>query len=421
MSPSQRKAEYDSCLAQYKNFQSQKLTINMSRGKPHAEQLAFSHEMLTAFSRGFTAEGGFLAEDGTDCRNYGGLYGIPEMKRLFAEILDVDPSSVTVGGNSSLNMMFDCVAAFRERIWDKKIKFICPVPGYDRHFAMCEYFDIEMIPVEMTEAGPDMDAVERLAADPSVAGMWCVPVFSNPQGYTYSDETVGRLAAMPAANPHFRLFWDNAYAVHHFRGERPRLLNIFAECARPENNRADRPLAFTSFSKISFAGSAVAAVAASPRNLSILRNRLKFQTVGPDKINQLTHARYFKNLSGVLAHMEKLADILRPKFETAEDIFTRRLGGTGIADWYTPDGGYFISFNTLDHCAKRTVALCAEAGVETTGAGATYPYGNDPRDRNIRIAPSYLTAGELRAALEVFCCAVRLAALELLNGEAYHA
>ena len=411
MTHEEREREYAAVLARYRDFQAMGLSLNISRGKPGADQVSLSRDLLTGLSPEDCA-----AEDGTDVRNYGGLDGLPEMKRLFAEILDVAPGEVIVGGNSSLNLMFDCVATLLtlDENWRGPVKFLCPVPGYDRHFAVCDYFNIETIPVGMTPEGPDMDAAEALAAgDPAVAGMWCVPVFTNPQGYTYSDETVRRLAAMPALNPGFRLMWDNAYAVHHFRGPRPNPPNILRVCEAL--GKPDRPFIFTSFSKISIPGASVSCLAASENNRAVILKRLFAQTVGPDKVNQLRHARFFKDLPGVLAHMEKHAALIRPKFERAEAVFERELGGTGTGAWHSPDGGYFIPFDTLPGCAKQTAALCRAAGLTLTEAGATFPGGNDPQDRNIRVCPTYVSEGELEQALTLFCAAVKLAALEKLS------
>jgi DNA-binding transcriptional MocR family regulator len=406
------RVEYEASLTRHHANKVLNLSLDIARGKPHADQLAFSHGLLTCLS-----PGDIYAEDGTDCLNYGGgVSGLPEMKRLFAQILDVSPGDVIVGGNSSLNIMFDCIAALltEDTNWQAaraggSVKFICPSPGYDRHFSLCEYLNIEMLPIPMTNAGPDMDAVEALASsDPTVAGMWCVPVFSNPQGYVYTDETITRLAAMPAANPGFRLFWDNAYAVHYFRGERPNPRGIRRECEK--YHHTDRPICFTSFSKISFAGAAVACLAASETNRGVILKRLAAQTVGPDKLNQLRHIRFFKDLPGVLAHMEKLATVLRPKFERADAVLTRELAGTGAGEWDNPSGGYFISFYTNEGCAKRTVQLCREAGVILTPAGAPFPYGRDPEDKNIRIAPTFPPIGELIAATELLCVCAQMAA-----------
>ncbi|MCL2664131.1 MAG: aminotransferase class I/II-fold pyridoxal phosphate-dependent enzyme [Defluviitaleaceae bacterium] len=401
-----RRARYKECLALYNEYKERGLSISMARGKPNGEQLKLSNGLLSVL-----AGEGCVAADGTDCRNYGGTDGLPEMRRLFAEIMAVNEKNVIVGGNSSLGMMYDCIADMRG-IWPKNAVFICPVPGYDRHHNICEHFGIQMVTVNMTHEGPDMDAVEALAvSDASVVGMWCVPVFSNPQGYIYSDETVRRLACLKtAAKEKFRLFWDNAYCVHHFRGNPPAPVNFLKKCADAGNE--DMPIIFTSFSKISFAGAGVAALAASEKNLEQIRKRLFVQTVGPDKLNQLRHAKYFKDIEGINAHMRKHAEIIRPKFELAHFILDENLRGKGVARWHCPDGGYFMSLNTLQGRAKRTVRLCAEAGIEFTAAGSTYPYKNDPNDANIRIAPTYPTLSELSDAMRIFCLAVEVAALE---------
>jgi DNA-binding transcriptional MocR family regulator len=331
------------------------------------------------------------------------------MKRIFAELLSVDASEIIVGGNSSLNMMFDCIATmFLSKTWDaKRSKFICPAPGYDRHFSVCEYFGIEMLTVPMTPNGPNMDAVEKYARDPDVVGMWCVPVFSNPQGYTYSDETIRRLASMKTAHASFKLMWDDAYTIHHFSGTRPKILNILDECRKNDNE--SRPVLFTSFSKISVAGAGVVCLAAAAESRNILRKRFSMQTIGPDKINQLRHARYFKNVAGIESHMKKHAEILRPKFERALQIFSDELASTG-ATFTTPTGGYFISVETPRGCAKRVQALCKDAGLLITDAGATFPHSADPNDSNIRFAPTFLSMDELVQAAEVFCMAVKIAA-----------
>jgi len=400
----------------YDTYVSMNLKLDMSRGKPGEDQLALSNDMLTIL-----CEDDFTSPGGIDCRNYGGLEGIPEMKALFADILDISPEEVIVGGNSSLAMMFDNVAVNMTHgvrdgepwLTQGKVKFLCPSPGYDRHFTICEYFHIHMIPVPMTPTGPDMDIVENLlASDPMIKGMWCVPVFSNPEGIVYSDETVRRLAALKPAAEDFRLYWDNAYCIHHFNGRQPVVPNILRECEKAGNPHM--PLIFASFSKVSLAGAGVAAMAGSLSNCEYIRQRFFVQTIGPDKLSQLRHVRFFKNYEGVMKHMGKMAEILRPKFATVLDKLADELEGLGIAEWNKPEGGYFISFNILDGCAKRTVALCKEAGVVMTGAGATYPYGKDPRDRNIRIAPTYPSVSELQKAMEVFCLAVKIAALEKL-------
>jgi len=386
----------------------------MSRGKPGPEQLDLAAGMHTCL-----AENDYISSDGVDCRNYGVLDGLYEMKEIFAGLLDVSPDEVILGGNSSLSMMFDNIASnashgVRDSIpWQRQgdIKFICPVPGYDRHFSICDYFHIKMVTVGMTPGGPDMDAVERLVeSDPLIKGMWCVPIFSNPDGCTYSDDTVRRIANLKPAAHDFRIYWDNAYSVHHFRGDRPEIPCILRECEKSGNPHM--PLVFTSFSKISFSGAAVSAMATSKSNCDFIRKRLAVQSVGPDKLNQLRHIRFFGNAEGVFKHLVKIADIIRPKFETVIQIFNENLSHLEIANWTDPSGGYFISFNTLPGCAAKTISLCKEAGITLTPAGATYPYGNDPNDSNIRIAPTYPSLGELKQAMEIFCVAVRIAALE---------
>ena len=409
---------YHSLQKQYEAYCHRNLKLDMSRGKPGADQLDLCGAMMNCL-----AKDDYMSSNNIDCRNYGGVDGIPEMKQLFADILDIDRDEVVVGGNSSLKMMFDNIAVnvshgVRDGVpWQQQgtIKFICPVPGYDRHFSICQYFHIEMIPVEMTPDGPDMDTVERLvASDPLIKGMWCVPVFSNPDGYVYSDEVVRRIANLKPAAVDFRIYWDNSYTIHHFSGERPVIPNILRECEKAGN--PNMPLIFTSFSKISFPGAAVAAIASSKSNCDFIRKRLTIQTIGPDKLNQLRHVRFFKDLNGVLAHMEKMAEILRPKFEVVLGTLQTELSGKGVATWTTPSGGYFVSLNTEEGCAKRTVALCKDAGIVMTGAGATFPYGKDPLDRNIRIAPSFPPIAELKTAMEVFCVCVQIAAIEkLLN------
>ena len=411
MSLGRLQEEYDQSLARYQAYQGMGLSLNISRGKPGAEELSHSNGLLTCLS-----ETDYTAEDGTDCRNYGGLDGLPEMKRLLAQLLDVAPEEVIVGGNASLSLMFNCLSDLAALKKDRPLKFICPAPGYDRHFFMCQFFGIEMLTVSMSPTGPDMDRVEELAKDPDTVGMWCVPVFSNPQGYTYSDDTIRRLAAMPTAHPGFRLFWDNAYTVHHFRGARPQPLSIMDACR--EYGNPDRPLLFTSFSKISFGGAGVCGVAASAPNRAAILKRLAVQTVGPDKINQLRHVRFYKDLNGVLAHMGALAKIIRVKFDCADAVFSRCIADTGAGEWTRPDGGYFLTFDTLPGCAKRTVALCKDAGLILTDAGAVFPYGKDPQDRCLRVCPTFVSVEELELALQIFCEAVKLVALEkfLNNG-----
>lgn len=388
----------------YEELKAKNLKIDATRGKPNTHQVALCDEM-------FNTPLDFHSENGTDVRNYGIIDGIPEMKRIFADLLGVDTREVIVGGNSSLNMMFDCIATMiLSGQWNASCsKFICPTPGYDRHFAMCEYLGIKMLCVPMTPEGPEMNAVEELALDPDVVGMWCVPVFSNPQGFIYNDETIRRLAEMPAANPAFKILWDNAYAVHNFSGPRPAPLNILAECRK--NGNESRPIMFSSFSKISAAGAGVVCMAAAGESLEILRKRLSLQTIGYDKINQLRHARFFKNAAGVEAHMQKHAEILRPKFKRAMEFFAKKLSGTGTTFTF-PKGGYFISVETPLGCAKRVHLLCKDAGILITDAGVTFPLGNDPADTNLRFSPTFLSMDELEQVLEVFCLAVQIAAAE---------
>ena len=402
--------------AKYHDFQTKDLRLDMSRGKPSADQLDLSMGMMDVLS----SDDDLTCEDGTDCRNYGVLTGIDEAKELLADMMEVNPSTIIIYGNSSLNVMYDTVSrAMTHGImgstpWCKldKVKFLCPVPGYDRHFGITQYFGIEMINVPMTPEGPDMDMIEELVAnDASIKGIWCVPKYSNPQGYSYSDETVRRFARLEPAAPDFRIFWDNAYGIHHlYDHDQDHLIEILAECKRAGN--PDLVYKFASTSKISFPGSGIAAVAASKANLEDFRSYMQIQTIGHDKLNQLRHVRFFKDMQGMYAHMRKHADILRPKFETVLEVLERELGGLEIGSWIAPRGGYFISFDALDGCAKAIVAKAKEAGVVMTGAGATFPYGKDPHDSNIRIAPSYPTPEELAVAAEVFVLSVKLASVD---------
>ncbi len=404
---------------QYDAYRAQGLQLDMSRGKPGVQQLDLTLDMLDCV----TAEDGYRAQNGLDGRNYGVLDGLPEAKALFAEIFDVPAERVIVGGNSSLNMMFDYIATAYSRgvgghtPWCQQgeVKFLCPVPGYDRHFAVTEYFGIQLIPIKMTPYGPDMEQVEQFIADPLVKGMWCVPMYSNPDGITYSDDTVRRLAAMKPAAPDFRIMWDNAYCLHHLEEEGDTLLNIFPELEKHGNE--DMVVAFTSTSKISFPGAGVAAMTASPANLADVKKRMTVQTIGHDKLNMLRHVKYFKDLKGIRRHMKLHAAILHPRFRVVLDTLEGRLANTGIASWHQPRGGYFVSVNVLDGCAKRTVELLRQAGVVMTPAGATFPYGQDPRDRNIRIAPSFPSVDELAVAMELFCLCAELAAIEKLLAE----
>ena len=366
----------------------------------------------------------FYDETGTDCRNYGVLAGIPEAKRLMGAMSEVAPDDMIIFGNSSLNIMFDTVArSYSHGVcgatpWCKldKIRFLCPVPGYDRHFRITEFFGIEMINIPMSETGPDMDLVEKYVNnDPSVKGIWCVPKYSNPQGYSYSDETVRRFAALTPAAEDFRIYWDNAYSIHHLYSEPDQqdvILEILDECRKA--GHPDMVYKFISTSKVTFPGSGLAALAASKRNLEDIQSYMSVQTIGHDKMNQLRHVRFFGSLANMRLHMEKHADILRPKFEAVLDTFEKELGGLGIGSWTKPRGGYFISFDTLEGCAKAVVAKCEEAGVKLTPAGATFPYGKDPEDKNIRIAPSYPELKDLRKAADVFVLSVKLVSAEKL-------
>ena len=405
--------ELNKVRVRYDAFKSRGIALDMSRGKPGPEQMDVSSKMFDAVSNDL----GYKNETGIDCRNYGGLDGLPELKRLFSKIFGVDESLVIVGGNSSLNMMFDTIAqamthGFGADPWFKqgKIKFLCPAPGYDRHFAICEHFGIELITVENTPEGPDMNVVEELVKDPSVKGIWCVPKYSNPEGITYSDETVRRIAALKPAASDFRVFWDNAYAIHSLYDDDDELLNIYDECVKQGNQNL--VIQFTSTSKITFPGAGVAAQTAGPEDVARIKGRMGFQTIGPDKLNQLRHARIFTSLDKVFEHMKNHADVLRPKFEIVLERFEKEFGGLNIAEWTKPKGGYFISLNLPEGCAKRTHALCKEAGLVLTGAGATFPYGNDPKDSNLRIAPSYPDNEEINLAAELLAICVKIAVIE---------
>ena len=403
---------------QFEEIKAQGLALDMSRGKPGTDQLDLSMGMMDVLAGGAELK----CETGVDCRNYGVPDGIPEAKRLLGAMSEVDPDHIIIYGNSSLNVMFDTVArsmthgVMGHTPWCKldKVKFLCPVPGYDRHFKITEFFGIEMINVPMTENGPDMDMVEKLVSeDEAIKGIWCVPKYSNPQGYTYSKETVERFARLKPAAPDFRIYWDNAYCIHHlYDDNQDFLVEILGECERAGN--PDLVYKFTSTSKVSFPGSGIAAVAASKANLEDFRKYMQIQTIGHDKLNQLRHVRFFKDLAGVHEHMRKHAALIRPKFQLVDNILTRELDGLGIGEWTKPKGGYFISFESMEGCAKAIVAKAKEAGVVMTGAGATYPYGKDPKDSNIRIAPTYPDLKELEEAAKVFVVCVKLASVEKL-------
>ncbi len=403
---------------QFEEVKKKGLKLDMSRGKPAPAQLDIAMGLFDVLH----SEADMMTEDGTDTRNYGIVDGIPEAKRLMGEMMEVPAGNVIVYGNASLPIMFDLISrsmthgVLGSTPWCKldKVKFLCPVPGYDRHFRITEYFGIEMINIPMTPTGPDMDLVEKYVEnDPAVKGIWCVPKYSNPQGISYSDETVRRFAALKPAAKDFRLFWDNAYTIHHlYEDKQDYILEILHECEKAGN--PDMVYKFSSTSKVSFAGGGIAALAASKANLEEIKKSMSTQTIGYDKINQLRHVKYFKNLDGMMAHMKKSADIIRPKFEAVLSVLERELGGLEIGSWTKPLGGYFISFDAMEGCAKAIVAKCKEAGVILTGAGATYPYGKDPKDSNIRIAPSYPSPEELAEATDLFVLCVKLVSAEKL-------
>ena len=414
-------AEKEVLKAEYKKYQAKDLHLDMSRGKPSQEQLDLSMGLMDVLS----SSADLTCDDGTDCRNYGVLDGIQEAKQLLGDMMEVNPDNIIIYGNSSLNVMYETISrsvthgVMGNTPWCKldKVKFLCPVPGYDRHFAITEYFGIEMINVPMLPTGPDMDMIEELVHnDEAIKGIWCVPKYSNPQGITYSDETVRRFARLQPAAKDFRIYWDNAYCVHHLYDiNQDHLIEILAECKRAGN--PDMVYKFASTSKICFPGSGVAAIATSPNNLVDIKKQLQNQTIGFDKVNQLRHVRYFKDIHGITEHMRKHAAILRPKFEMITDMFNRELGELGVGSWYTPKGGYFIAYETLEGCAKDVVARMQKAGVTMTTAGAPFPYGKDPRDTVIRIAPSYPSVENLKTATEIFVLCVKLASIKKLLAE----
>ncbi|MBQ7429598.1 MAG: aminotransferase class I/II-fold pyridoxal phosphate-dependent enzyme [Butyrivibrio sp.] len=424
MSQEELKAEIASLKESYKKYQDMELSLDMSRGKPCREQLDLSMGMMDALN----SDADLSCEDGTDCRNYGVLSGIQEAKVLIGDMMENNPDNIIIYGNSSLNVMYDTVSrAMTHGImgntpWCKldKVKFLCPAPGYDRHFSITEYFGIEMITVPMTPEGPDMDMVEKLVSeDESVKGIWCVPKYSNPQGYSYSDETVRRFARLKPAAKDFRIFWDNAYGIHHlYDDHQDYLIEILAECKRAGN--PDLVYKFASTSKVTFPGSGIAALATSLNNLEDIENQLKHQTIGHDKVNQLRHVRFFGDIHGMVEHMRKQAEVIRPKFEAVEEIFDKNLTGLGVGEWTKPRGGYFISFDALPGCAKAIVDRAKKAGVKMTPAGATYPYGKDPLDSNIRVAPTYPSVEDLKTAAQLFTVCVRLVSAEKIYKEKFN-
>ncbi|MBP3769064.1 MAG: aminotransferase class I/II-fold pyridoxal phosphate-dependent enzyme [Lachnospira sp.] len=418
MSKEELLALKESLNKEYAEAKAKGLALDMSRGKPSAKQLDVSLGLLDTIN----SSSDLKALDGTDCRNYGVLDGIPEAKKLMADMMGTTPDHVIVYGNASLNIMYDQISrAYTHGIlgntpWCKldKVKFLCPVPGYDRHFAITERFGIDMINIPMSESGPDMGMVEEyVSKDASVKGIWCVPKYSNPQGYTYSEETVKRMAALKPAAEDFRIFWDNAYVIHDlYDDNKDEIADIISECEKTGN--PDMVFEFASTSKVSFPGSGIAALATSANNIADIKKQLTIQTIGHDKLNQLRHVRFFKDINGLKEHMRKHAEFMRPKFEAVESVLEEELGGLGIGSWTEPKGGYFISFEAMDGCAKAIVAKCKEAGVKLTGAGATFPYGKDPKDSNIRIAPSFPTPEEMKQAADLFVLCVKLVSVEKL-------
>ncbi len=397
------------------NFKNASLALDMTRGKPAPAQLDLSIEMLS-----LPGKDDYKAKEGTDCRNYGLLDGLPEAKAFFAEYMGVTKNEVIIGGNSSLALMHDTLTFAvlhgypeSEKAWCKQesIKFLCPVPGYDRHFSVCETLGIEMIPVDMDENGPDMQQVSNyVKADSAIKGMWCVPQYSNPTGITYSPEVVEQLASMQTAAPDFKIMWDNAYAAHHLSHNKEKVHNLLEACKKASN--PDRALMYGSTSKISLAGAGIAVLASSEANIAWYKKYLSMQTIGHDKINQLRHLRFFKNVAGLEAHMKKHAGVLQSKFDKVDEVLGKDLGNVDSATWTKPKGGYFVSLNVAEGCATRVVALCAENGVKMTAAGATFPYGKDPKDSNIRIAPSLPSVAEIEKAMQVLCTCIKMATLE---------
>jgi len=419
LSPQELQENQHQLQKRYREFQSQNISLDMTRGKPCPEQLDLAMGLFDCVD-----DSHYAAQDGSDCRNYGGLDGLPEAKALFAELMEVEADEIIIGGNSSLNMMHD--AFMRAMVhgvtedstpWKllPKVKFLCPSPGYDRHFFVCQYLGIEMITIDMNADGPDMDTVENLVAeDDSIKGIWCVPKYSNPTGTVYSDSVVDRLASMKTKADDFIIFWDNAYAVHHL-GEKPAgLKNILTACKQA--GHPDRVLIFGSTSKISFAGAGLAMMAGSKASMDRARKQMSFQTIGPDKLNQLRHVRFFKNMTGIEDHMKKHAAILKPKFDAVQNALEAELGGKNIARWSRPAGGYFVSVDMMEGCAGPVVQMAAEAGVKLTPAGSTFPYMKDPLNRNIRLAPSFPPLEDIRLAMELVGICIQLVSIEKLLG-----
>lgn len=400
-----------------KKYKAENLDLNMARGKPCTEQLDLSEEMINGTFK-------FLGKNNFDYRNYGLVDGIPEAKELFSQVLEVSVDEIIIGGNSSLNLMYDSIAKAMllgtvdsDKAWSKykNIKFLCPSPGYDRHFAICQELGIEMITIDIDENGPDMDIVEKLVSeDETIKGIWCVPKYANPTGITYSDEVVKRLASMQTAAKDFRIFWDNAYTIHHLNNKEDILLNILDECKKVSN--PNRVYMFSSTSKVTFPGAGISMMGASKENIDYLKKQLSIQTIGPNKLNQFMHVHFLKDLDGIKNHMKKHAEIIRPKFEIVLKLLSENLAEKNIATWNEPNGGYFISLNVMEGCAKKVVELAKSIGVTLTSAGATYPYKNDPKDSNIRIAPTYPPIDELNKAIDILCICVELVCIEKILG-----
>lgn len=412
--------ELEGLYKEYNKIKESGISLDMSRGKPGPDQLDLSMDMLDVFN----SESDLKASNGFDCRNYGVLDGIPEAKKMMADIMECNPENVIIGGNASLNLMYDAISRaythgiMGETPWCKldKVKWLCPVPGYDRHFGITEHFGIEMINIPLKEDGPDMDMIEELVSkDASIKGIWCVPKYENPTGLSYSDEVVKRMAALKPAAKDFRIYWDNAYAIHHLYEDRQdEILDIISECEKAGN--PNLVYEFASTSKVTFSGSGVAAMASSKENVKSILEQMTIQTIGYDKMNQLRHVRYFKNFDGVKKHMMKHAEKMRPKFKAVLDMLESELKPCGVGEWTNPNGGYFISFNVMEGCAKKVVSMCKDAGMVLTGAGSPFPYGKDPEDKNIRIAPSFATPDELKEASEILIICTKITALEKILG-----